>query len=229
MEIVRDVKIDLTMDDLLRVHGVGQAKNKINKKALDNYRQLLDEALNLIDPVYIYRSLSVAEVGENHLTVETGHRFGVRIMAKLMRTATRVYFMCCTIGPRLEQRVAEYRANGFPAKAYILDSIGSLAVDMLALEGCRMVEEIAEAEGLSSSVALSPGYLGWELTDQRKLFQILEPSKIGVSLTDTCIMTPLKSTTQAIGLGPGLGGKSKVTCDYCSLKARCNFRKSKAS
>jgi hypothetical protein len=230
MSIVRDVKIDITIDDLLRVHGAGNAAGRINRRALEIYGQVLDEAVKLIKPVLLYEAVNVAGVDDGRLTLESGHSFEVRIMAKLMRTARQVYFLCCTIGPALEQRVAEYQREGAPAKAYVLDSVGSLAVDLLAQAGCRLVDDFAESEGLSTSVALSPGYAGWPLTDQRILFQIMEASEIGVSLNRSCIMSPLKSTTLAVGMGPGLGGKSKGTsCDYCALKKTCNFRKERAS
>jgi hypothetical protein len=225
---IRDIKIEVSIDDLLRVHGTTEAQ--VRREALDNYRRLLDEALPLLQPAYIYRDVPVAETGEGFLVLETGHVLKAAILAKLLRTAKTVYFMCCTIGPLLEKRVREYKNDGSPAKAYILDSIGSLATDLLAQDGCGFVDSIAEKAGLATSIPLSPGYLGWSLRDQQVFFQLLDPAEIGVVLTETFIMSPLKSTTQAIGLVAESGGKAgKTNCDYCSLKSRCKFRKAQSA
>ena len=228
MPVMRDIKIQISIDDLLRVHGA--TEGQVKGKALDNYRRLLDEAEPLLRPAYIYRDVSIAETREDGLVLETGHVLQATILAKLLRTAKRVYLMCCTIGPLLEQRAREYKNDGFPAKAYILDSIGSLATDLLAQEGCKFVDDVAAAVQLSTSIPLSPGYMGWPLKDQQAFFQLLDCAEIGVALSDTFIMSPLKSTTQAIGLVAEPGGKAhKTNCDYCALKARCKFRKVQSS
>ena len=47
---------------------------------------------------------------------------------------------------------------------------------------------------------LSPGYGGWDLSDQRPLDALLDFSKIGVRLSDDHVMYPEKSTTGIMGL-----------------------------
>ena len=39
----------------------------------------------------------------------------------------------------------------------------------------------------------SPGYCGWDITGQRKLFHALRPEEIGITLRESCLMEPLKS------------------------------------
>jgi hypothetical protein len=39
----------------------------------------------------------------------------------------------------------------------------------------------------------SPGYCGWDLTAQRGLFEALQPAEIGITLSESCLMRPLKS------------------------------------
>ena len=48
----------------------------------------------------------------------------------------------------------------------------------------------------------SPGYCGWHITAQRKLFAALQPAAIGVSLNASCLMEPLKSVSGVILAGP---------------------------
>jgi len=47
----------------------------------------------------------------------------------------------------------------------------------------------------------SPGYRGWHVHEQRKLFLLLKPEdKIGVTLTEGDLMIPEKSTSGIMGL-----------------------------
>jgi hypothetical protein len=47
----------------------------------------------------------------------------------------------------------------------------------------------------------SPGYCGWDLTAQRALFESLRPEAIGIFLTGSCLMQPLKSVSGVIVAG----------------------------
>ncbi|ATW27705.1 hypothetical protein [Candidatus Formimonas warabiya] len=227
--IEQGMKINVSLEELLRVHGVTKSDRPINPHILENYERLLEEAMDVISPRYIYREIRPSEMREEQTVLETGHTVDARIFAKMMQGAEKIIFMCCTIGPELEDKIKEYKNAGAPAKAYVLDSIGSLATDKLAQEGCKMVEDMAQSLGQITTIPLSPGYMNWPLKDQQIFFEILEPQKVGVRLSDTFIMSPLKSTTQAIGVGSNLKEKHGATnCDYCALKERCNFRKARA-
>jgi hypothetical protein len=47
----------------------------------------------------------------------------------------------------------------------------------------------------------SPGYCGWHVTGQKKLFAALHPEEIDITLTPSCLMKPLKSISGVIIAG----------------------------
>jgi|GEM_PF-135854 len=51
-------------------------------------------------------------------------------------------------------------------------------------------------------LAYSPGYCGWPLTGQQRLFAAFDPAEIGVTLTSSCLMCPLKSVSGVLVAGP---------------------------
>jgi hypothetical protein len=51
----------------------------------------------------------------------------------------------------------------------------------------------------------SPGYCGWHISGQKKLFASLKPRKIGISLNEGFLMTPLKSVSGVL-----VGGKREI-------------------
>ena len=58
-------------------------------------------------------------------------------------------------------------------------------------------------EGLALRPRFSPGYGDLPLEFQRDFFRILRPQRrIGVTLTDACLMVPSKSVTALVGIYP---------------------------
>ncbi len=94
---------------------------------------------------------------------------------------------------------------------------------------CERVEKWAEAEGLRSTVPLSPGLVGWPVASgQRQIFALLDGSTAGVSLNAACMMSPEKSTSMVIGLGVEVDDAGE-SCDFCALAGTCRFRHGAAS
>jgi hypothetical protein len=65
----------------------------------------------------------------------------------------------------------------------------------------------------------SPGYCGWHITGQRALFARLKPEEIGIKLTASCLMRPLKSVSGVILAGEReahLFDDSYPFCDECA-------------
>jgi hypothetical protein len=65
------------------------------------------------------------------------------------------------------------------------------------------------------ALAYSPGYCGWHVTGQRKLFKYLRPEEIGITLNASCLMQPLKSVSGVLVVGPGHVHKFQPTYSFC--------------
>jgi cobalamin-dependent methionine synthase-like protein len=130
----------------------------------------------------------------------------------------------CTIGPGLEERVAELSSSGRAAKAMILDAIGSAAVEEVVDRLNGEICERALGRGGQPGPRRSPGYGGWKLSEQALLFDALEPADIGVELTQSFMMIPRKSVSFVVPLEGGVAGLQGVgRCARCGL-LDCAFR-----
>jgi cobalamin-dependent methionine synthase I len=128
-----------------------------------------------------------------------------------------------TIGERLDARISEMFGADAPY-AMALDGLGSAAVEALAAAACDHFREVALAEGMRSTMPLSPGMTGWPIdVGQRQIFDVLDASQIGVQLTPSSQMIPRKSLSMVLGLGRDVaeGGRA---CDYCSLRETCRYQ-----
>jgi len=105
-----------------------------------------------------------------------------------------------TAGPAVSERIgALFKAHDYPLAA-ALDAAASLAADGAAQwVQDRVATRCPPGQGV---LRYSPGYCGWHVSGQIELFATLDASEIGVTLTKSCLMDPLKSVSGVIVVGP---------------------------
>ena len=96
---------------------------------------------------------------------------------------------------------ALFEAREFPL-AVMLDSVGSAAVESLAEFANDLLCQAALPETLKVTNRVSPGYAGWDTAEQAALFRLCPGGSIGVTLNDACFMSPTKSISFMVGVGP---------------------------
>lgn len=126
-------------------------------------------------------------------------------LAGIFPQADSLALFALTLGAEVSTRIAElFQTHDF-ALATMLDAVASAAADK-ASEVCEAFyfSQLNE-RGLTlpgrKVLSYSPGYCGWHISGQKKLFHYLEPQQIGVELNDSYLMTPLKSVTGVLVAG----------------------------
>jgi hypothetical protein len=126
-------------------------------------------------------------------------------VADLIDPADSLALFAVTIGEAVCRVIAErFEANDF-AVGCMLDSVASAATDRLAdLVQQRHADSLRSAGDPAADGVLrySPGYCGWDISGQRRLFEFLHPEKVGIRLTDSFLMQPLKSISGVMVAGP---------------------------
>jgi hypothetical protein len=125
-----------------------------------------------------------------------------------------------TLGGAIGQEVdALFAANDF-ALGNMLDSAASLAADQAvgALETHYRNTLLNKKRANRGTVVLaySPGYCGWHISGQKKLFEFLHPERIGITLKDSFLMEPLKSVSGVLIAAPAEAHSFADTYAFCS-------------
>ena len=218
--VITDFQPTLSVTDVLRGQGIDPARARPGIVAVA--QGVLDEARALLAPAALYTTLPVRDFHDRRVTLEGGAVFEGPLVARALAGATEIGLAVCTIGPALDERVAELFAAGDPVRALALDGAG-----IGALGGSRLISERireqAAPRGLRIGMRASPGQEGWPIQQQRVLFDLLPAEEIGVRLTESCLMLPRKSVSFVVGLGPEMRPDA-VTCDFCSKRERCRWR-----
>lgn len=125
-----------------------------------------------------------------------------------------------TVGVGMDRLIAKYGRIS-PSKALMLQAIGAERIEALCDTFCA---DISKEYKTGIKPRFSPGYGDLSLAAQKDIFAVLSPEKyIGLTLTDSLLMSPSKSVTAILGLG---GKKENTTTDKCALcdKIDCTFR-----
>lgn len=155
------------------------------------------------------------EVGNNVVVVEgTVLSVGEIIASQLQGCSGGVVFVC-TAGHEISELPRNLTKQNDALMAYLYDVIGSVCAEKAAdqLESILQDELGTERTGISNRC--SPGYCGWDVADQEKLFVLLPENFCGVSLSETAMMDPIKSVSGIIGYGQGAAKRDRP-CKQCS-------------
>ncbi|MCZ7531992.1 MAG: hypothetical protein M5U23_01035 [Acidimicrobiia bacterium] len=224
MAIRRDWVLEYDVDDILRSQSADPAAIRARRpKLIELSQHALDEGRTLIDSVVLIKRIPVEKSRHNRITLAGGHHLSGPLITEHLGGADEIVVLLCTIGDRLGKRsVAECERN--LSYGFALDAVGSAAVQSLNAAACNVIEQEAISAGLQTSLPLSPGMEGWGVDPgQRELFELIEADKVGVALSETLEMRPLKSLSAVIGVGTNIATKGAI-CDYCGLRDTCRQR-----
>jgi hypothetical protein len=138
--------------------------------------------------------------------------------------AHRLALFAATVGEPVCARIRALFAEGDAALGLLLDAVASEAASALA-------EELGEsllAEGLSV-LAYSPGYCGWPVVGQRELFARLRPADAGIALSESALMSPVKSVSGVLVSAPPEAHRFRPGFDFCEACADRNCLERMAS
>ncbi|MDD3905776.1 MAG: vitamin B12 dependent-methionine synthase activation domain-containing protein [Candidatus Omnitrophica bacterium] len=159
------------------------------------------------------------------LTIDGGIMLSSKELSAHLKGSSCIYAFAVTIGKSVEDTASRYMTKDDHLLGYFLDRIGSFAVESMAKNMEDNLRNKLASEGLSVSMRFSPGYCDWPIEEQFKLSKIIDFSAIGITLTESCMMTPKKSISAVVGAGPKeLFSKVKSPCEVCSMRT-CDYRR----
>ena len=134
-------------------------------------------------------------------------------VAEQLAGSSRYAVFLATIGGDFDRWSRAFFETGDPFRGLVADAIGSVVVEATVdrLEAAVRTEA-GDGEGVTNRV--SPGYCGWDVKGQHRLFALLGEVDLGVHLTDAALMVPLKSVSGVIGIGVG-AERREVPCASC--------------
>ncbi|HHW74454.1 MAG TPA: hypothetical protein GX744_04270 [Firmicutes bacterium] len=219
-KILKDMQIELETGHILKGQGIDPAK--ASPRVAKIAAAALDEANSLLRPAALYGTMPVLSFDGDRVAFDGGS-FSGPLVARAFAGASSLTLALYTIGPALEQRMDELMGTDM-LRAMALDGAGTAALSLVSrLVEARITREVEQGD-CRAGMRASPGQEGWPIEQQRILFRIIPAEEIGVELTGSCLMLPRKSVSFVMGSGEGICA-DHVSCDLCSKRGRCRWRK----
>jgi hypothetical protein len=146
-----------------------------------------------------------------------------KIVYTQLKKADSVALFLCTAGPEIGTRGRKAMKDKDFLKGYIYDVVGSEIVEAAADLLQEDLERKMSGSGIKITNRYSPGYCGWDVTEQHRLFQLVPENFCGIRLTPSALMDPVKSISGIIGIGKNVKS-NPYTCAICDMDD-CLYRR----
>jgi len=207
-----------------------------NPEIVDTAKSVLNKTKGMIHPKAVCQWFAFENTGKgtsgsiiqragDHVTFDFGWSF------QFVRHARYALISVITTGQAFEKELKHTLSKGDLLEAYFLDLIGLIALGQLEETIKGIAEKKAGNLGWGVSPFLSPGSVrGWDLKDQAKLCSVLPLEKIGVTFQNDSVLSPLKTVSCLIGLGPEYNAAHVgTTCQVCSKNDTCPMKQTAGS
>ena len=141
-----------------------------------------------------------------------------KIICRQLRGAQKYVVFVATVGTGYFQWTDAVKRRDDMFQTYVMDCVGSQIVESVADYMETVLQKEIDPSGFKRTNRFSPGYCGWHVSEQPKLFSLFsEPKPCGIELTDSCLMLPVKSVSGIIGIGTDVR-YLPYTCGICDKK-----------
>jgi hypothetical protein len=146
------------------------------------------------------------------------------VFAQLKRSESVAVFLC-TAGTEIGIRSKKAMHERDFLRGYIYDVVGSEIVEVAADIMQEDLEKSMLVSGNKITNRYSPGYCGWDVAEQHKLFDLIPENYCGIQLTPSALMDPVKSVSGIIGIGKNVR-YNHYTCGMCEMDD-CLYRRAR--
>ncbi len=137
-----------------------------------------------------------------------------KIVFNKLKKSNKFVLLISTAGKSISELSRKYMDQNDLLTGYIYDVYGSVIADKIADIVQNKIEDSVNLEGLNITNRYSPGYCGWNVSEQHKLFSVLSKNLCQVTLTDSAIMKPIKSISAIVGIAKD-AKREEYNCSKC--------------
>lgn len=192
---------------------MGYGDNLPSKEVVELTHKIIDEISQICTPEYGYKICTGEITGVRSIKIGNEEFHPGSIITKYLTTSEQFIIVVATAGVAFDKYLKELHTKGDILNDFIADSLGS-AIAEATIE--KLLTQLETEIGHISN-SYSPGYCGWHVKEQQKLFKLLPTGVCGITLNDSSLMNPIKSISAVIGYGKDVI-KKPYGCAICEKK-----------
>ncbi|MBN2795411.1 MAG: hypothetical protein JXR88_08410 [Clostridia bacterium] len=160
----------------------------------------------------------VFDLIQDPLGIKDFEPFESESLKPILKYADRIILFAATLGVEFDRKVKQLQYHN-QLEMMLLDAVGSAKVEALVDEMC---EKIKTTLGGYQTPRFSPGYGDFDLAFQEKLLRLIDGHKIGLTVTNSFLLSPSKSITGVIGFSLKPMDVKYNICDDCLRRTTCD-------
>ncbi len=204
--------------------GLGYRESNPAEVVIELVNQVVCDLISQVRSHY-YFEIFEGKISKDIITIgNVDFNVGKIIVSQLKKSDQFVLF-AASAGAELNEYMEVAKQEDDMLRLYIADSLGSIIAECTADKMEQELSKQISSEGYKHTNRFSPGYCGWLVNEQQKLFSFLPPYTCGITLTESSLMLPVKSVSGILGIGRNVS-KRGYACDICNYK-NCYNRKLK--
>lgn len=206
------------------VRYLGYGRQEVDEKTWNLIQDSFSELEEACEKRMTYRSFEMS-IEENGCIVIGNMKIQSKNLRKNLNGCEHVILLGATLGIKVDLLMKRYSYTDM-AKVVVLQACAAAMLEEYLDERQTELAEEMRKEGLYLRPRFSPGYGDFSILHQKDILTMTDaPKKIGLSMTDSSMLTPVKSVTALIGLSRKQENCHIKGCEACEKKD-CEYRRS---
>ncbi len=186
---------EISKVEAARYMSIRTAPDPMTAELLDKYEKIVR---NRLRPAYVYREAFVEPTGEGIQLTGLAVPLTGKSIHKLLEGCTRAIVLAATVSAEADRLIREVSVTDMAA-AVVVDALCSAAIEQVCDKA--EIEIFGDMPKEQRTYRFSPGYGDLPIELQTNLLNYLNAQRrIGLSCTDSYLLTPTKSVTAIIGV-----------------------------
>lgn len=206
----------ISKEEAARYMGVKGEPDPAVKDILDRYEPIVRKQLR---PNFVYRETDL--VFAEDCVIVGGIRMTGNSVREHLKNCKRAVIFAATVSGEADKLIRQTAVTDMAA-ALAVDCLCSAAVEQV----CNSVEDIifSKVDAPYRTWRFSPGYGDLPISVQKDFLMALNAQRrIGLTVTESCLLLPSKSVTAIIGISDIPPEHKSHGCAVCSMRNSCNM------
>lgn len=212
--------MDRRMREAIRYLGYG--RHAVDDRTMQQIQDSFTELESVARARFVYRIFSLHQKDE--MLIIENNRIESKSLLKNLKDCDQVVFFAATLGSGVDVLIRRYSITDM-SKAVVLQACAAAMLEEYCDECQQMIADKVKEDGYYLRPRFSPGYGDLSIEFQEPFVKLLNTAKlIGLTVTESCMMTPTKSVTALIGMSRKQEHCHAQGCEVCG-KLDCEYRR----
>lgn len=181
--------------------GFRKTTSQISSKTQKETDHIIAQAASLISLRGSFLRLPITSNSDEKISLAADVTFQSKKLSVFLRNCNEAALIGATAGNEIMEAIKEKSAQGDLQAAVIYDATASEMADAALDWIMDYINQLIRRERKTLLPRrFSAGYADFDLSNQKIMYQLLALEKIGVQITNECILLPEKSVTALSGI-----------------------------